>query len=502
MQGSQSDSSDLFVEAMQEMFSAGSYDEIIDLIPNIKAHQSCAVITPLVIKAALNLNTVFAIERAMELVITYASTPKERAAHAMVFAKADRMTEAFLVLFGDPRISWIPQHMNLLGPVLRTIKRSLNKELPATIAATQFLRFIGEQVTVNVPLKAAKRAARTKSNFGFSERISHLAPKLCGPETRIMVSDQSCGFQKEMFSRGLQQAARAILSYKVPNVFELHDVFVNRFGDVWKEDGSMLKQVGPSNISREVDRNKIPTFDRLINACAVESSKNPYLWCARFLPSLAWRWDMSGEDLPIGISDTAKSWVCESMCLASLEKPTIVEVGEAVFVRRLLLIDPHMYFLGRQEAYKESFARLIDRASEVSSLRNKEPFYISRRDAARRAMLNEAEFEDALRARGIKPVILSGLSFAEKVNLFREAPFMIGAHGAGFANLVFSKVGRQVLEILPTHTHVTLNMAGLSRILGHSHTQYIALPKRAYEDKNWEFDMRKVPDMLSSFMKG
>jgi capsular polysaccharide biosynthesis protein len=130
---------------------------------------------------------------------------------------------------------------------------------------------------------------------------------------------------------------------------------------------------------------------------------------------------------------------------------------------------------------------------------------MSRRDAKRRAMANELALEEALAARGVKPIMLTGLSFAEKVSLFRDAPLIIGAHGAGFGTLVFSKPGRNVIEILPAYTpftshtqftHHRTNLPNVSRIIGHNHYHYLALPKKSIDGQGWGLD---IPKFLEFF---
>jgi capsular polysaccharide biosynthesis protein len=308
------------------------------------------------------------------------------------------------------------------------------------------------------------------------------------------ISDPSLVTQQEEFERGLSQAETKILGHKVPAIFELQDVFINRHGDLWKADGTILKRTVESRATIPKVESSIKSVDILIAACNNEITKNPYLWFARTLPALAWRWDLSDLDLPIGISDQARAWVADSIHMASKIPPTIVSVGDAVFVKRLLLCNTNMHFLGRHDAYQACFERIIDRVEATGIVANTAPFYISRRDSKRRAMANELALEEALAARGVKPIILTGLSFAETVRLFRDAPLVVGAHGAGFGNLVFAKPGRKVVEILPIHTpftHHRVNIPNLSRIMGHQHHHYLALPRKAYDNDSWELDIDK-----------
>jgi capsular polysaccharide biosynthesis protein len=73
-----------------------------------------------------------------------------------------------------------------------------------------------------------------------------------------------------------------------------------------------------------------------------------------------------------------------------------------------------MHFLGRHEAYRACFERIFERVENTQNVANTKPIYISRRDAKRRALANEMALEEALASRGVKSIMLTGLSFAEK----------------------------------------------------------------------------------------
>ena len=77
--------------------------------------------------------------------------------------------------------------------------------------------------------------------------------------------------------------------------------------------------------------------------------------------------------------------------------------------------------------------------------------YIDRSDstsnvAKYRSLVNESEIKNVLKADGFKSIILNQLSFNEQIKHFNEADFIIGLHGAGFANLSFCKSSARVLE--------------------------------------------------------
>jgi len=72
--------------------------------------------------------------------------------------------------------------------------------------------------------------------------------------------------------------------------------------------------------------------------------------------------------------------------------------------------------------------------------------YISRSRSAR-APMGEEELERAMREHGIHVAHLESLSFTSQVELLSSAKIIIGAHGAGLANMIFQPTGARVIEI-------------------------------------------------------
>jgi hypothetical protein len=75
---------------------------------------------------------------------------------------------------------------------------------------------------------------------------------------------------------------------------------------------------------------------------------------------------------------------------------------------------------------------------EISSESDKKIF-ISRSDATNRRISNSGKVEKVLRSYGFEQYVLSDLSIRKQANLFSEAETVIAPHGAGLANLVFSR---------------------------------------------------------------
>ena len=80
--------------------------------------------------------------------------------------------------------------------------------------------------------------------------------------------------------------------------------------------------------------------------------------------------------------------------------------------------------------------------------------YIDRSDAVfdHCKLINNSEVTTFLKLKGFKILKLSKLSFLNQITIFNNAKFIVGPHGAGFANLIFCKKNTKVLEIKP-HNH-------------------------------------------------
>jgi hypothetical protein len=102
--------------------------------------------------------------------------------------------------------------------------------------------------------------------------------------------------------------------------------------------------------------------------------------------------------------------------------------------------------------------------------------YISRTLPSARVIANEEELLPGLLEMGFQVCRLENMTFEEQVRLFRNAEVVVGPHGAGFTNLIFSKPGTRVVEIL-TKGHERRCYWTLSAELGHEYRFYLGTPK-------------------------
>jgi Glycosyltransferase 61 len=75
--------------------------------------------------------------------------------------------------------------------------------------------------------------------------------------------------------------------------------------------------------------------------------------------------------------------------------------------------------------------------------------YVTRSMASRRRIVNHDEVLVTLERHGFSEVAAEGLSVSEQIALFAQAEAVIGVHGAGLANAVFSAPGTLLIELQP-----------------------------------------------------
>ena len=89
-------------------------------------------------------------------------------------------------------------------------------------------------------------------------------------------------------------------------------------------------------------------------------------------------------------------------------------------------------------------------SNNLKSINFSDKIYIDRNDSInkeKRFIINNSELREHLKKLGFQILVLSDLSFANQVEIFRNSKIVIGLHGAGFANVIFSKPGTKVIEL-------------------------------------------------------
>jgi capsular polysaccharide biosynthesis protein len=77
-----------------------------------------------------------------------------------------------------------------------------------------------------------------------------------------------------------------------------------------------------------------------------------------------------------------------------------------------------------------------------------EKIFIVRTNQAARVMRNQEQLVQRMLTRGYTAIALEQYSIREQIQLFSRAKIVVGATGAGFANVGFAPPGAKVVEIM------------------------------------------------------
>ncbi len=94
--------------------------------------------------------------------------------------------------------------------------------------------------------------------------------------------------------------------------------------------------------------------------------------------------------------------------------------------------------------------KFLDKVIKTTYLKTfPEKIYINRKDSSSvvRHITNLDETEDTLKNHNFSSLTMSDYSFSEQVALFYNAKEVIGLHGAGFANIIFSRENTKIIEM-------------------------------------------------------
>jgi capsular polysaccharide biosynthesis protein len=179
-------------------------------------------------------------------------------------------------------------------------------------------------------------------------------------------------------------------------------------------------------------------------------------WVTEFLPNLRALKnyeETTGRSPTILIERNPPNWVLEYLQIAGYEDQVMPLPSQTTSVNELIL-PPRRIRIG--DDYNPCSKDLTwVRDYFTTQAPTQEPdfankIYISRDDADSRRVVNEKELIKELNTRGFESVILSELSIPEQINLFQEANYVVGAHGAGFTNIIFSN-DTSIYELFPNN---------------------------------------------------
>lgn len=180
--------------------------------------------------------------------------------------------------------------------------------------------------------------------------------------------------------------------------------------------------------------------------------RNYYHWMVECFPKIEHFQSLldEGPDLKILIGSNVPSFVFNSLKLFGIPENRIINLAkitaypEVIFSSRLSFSNQTISPLVRN--FYENFSHYLFKKI-ICPLNLPKRIYISRANTKMRKVINEDKLICQLKQLGFETLHCEHLSLPEQAMFFHNAEFVIGAHGAGLANLVFCKPKTKVLEL-------------------------------------------------------
>ncbi len=170
-------------------------------------------------------------------------------------------------------------------------------------------------------------------------------------------------------------------------------------------------------------------------------SREYFHWLADVLPKLIL---LTGERaILLPPAYTERDYIAQSLAALNIQHETI-SPDHLTRVRDLCAVSP-VAPTGNYnpEAMHRLRIALAPRLLEQPHTR----VYISRRNAPRRRIVNEAELCSTLEGFGFTSVCLEDHPWQRQIDIVSEAEVLMGLHGAGLTNMLFMREGQRVLEL-------------------------------------------------------
>lgn len=241
-------------------------------------------------------------------------------------------------------------------------------------------------------------------------------------------------------------------------------------GRVWGESGAVLSPEGKLifDLSQEYDavQNRMleaeehPVFHRwndpklqyLEGTVAVLTfcgSHNYFHWLYDVLPRLAM---LKTSGIPytsiIMNPNPYGPFVEQTWAMLGISESSVIRTNPQTYFEADQLLVPSLMMNSHYPPWTTDTLRKLLLPHRESTLATPERIYISRNKASTRRLVNEEEVIRCLEEYSIQPIYLEDWTVAQQIQLFASAKVIMGAHGAGLANLAFCQSGTQVIEIV------------------------------------------------------
>ena len=201
---------------------------------------------------------------------------------------------------------------------------------------------------------------------------------------------------------------------------------------------------------------------------------NYYHWLYDLLPKLKLYSEIYNfKDIDYLYVNRLKSWQIATLMPIGLDKIKVIDTQKYRHVQsdEVICTDHPSYYSGYIKEESKNIPKWIVEWLRETFLQCEKKFPCNDRVFIDRSsssighckFINDAEVSKYLTNKSFTKYKVEYLSFFEQIYLFNQANFIIGPHGAAFANLAFCKKGTKIIEIQPKNYN-DLNFKRISDI--------------------------------------
>lgn len=195
---------------------------------------------------------------------------------------------------------------------------------------------------------------------------------------------------------------------------------------------------------------RLPPVKRVAGCVGILASyparRNYFHWMIDMLPKL-YQFRDAGVEPDYFFTHYSHQYHRDFLSLLGIEKDRILPAEPSTHVQADELCVPRRLF-GPMRTQSADFlyeSMAIQPWSKTTST-DRRRIFISREHCQWRKVTNETAVVEKLAPLGFQPVVLEHLPLREQIQLFQQSDFVIGPHGAGLANVVFSPTQTRLLE--------------------------------------------------------
>lgn len=199
--------------------------------------------------------------------------------------------------------------------------------------------------------------------------------------------------------------------------------------------------------------------------------------------------NLISNNMPIISAADRTEWVDSSLSLIGYNPETLhwLQSGEKIFVKNLY-VPSYRPRKGRREnqPLKSDFKWLKNRLTEEITDENNidsDKIYVSRQESPKRHITNYEEFKRMVTKKGFVEIRPEEYTYEQQISIFDNANILIGPHGSGLMNMLFS-TDANIIEIVNKDHWRTSNFFILANEIGHEYNYILANPHKDSQKEN------------------